>query len=208
MGFLKNLARELPGAVLDLIPGGEILGAVARAVTNTDDDQAAEIRLEANPELQVEYQKALLAHMAEQGRSEVARLEAENARLAEINRTMRSEAASEHWLVYTWRPVIGYCFGASLLGVTLAVLVLGYQALGMGKPEALGMIPQLLTAIAPLYAAFAGVLGIASWHRGKEKRVKAGELSADLVTALGAGALGDTGKTLISRVSRAIGGSE
>ena len=204
MGFIQNLARELPGAVLDLIPGGEILGAVARAVTNTDDDEAAERTLAVNPALQVEYQKALLASMVEQGKQEVDRLAAENERLAVVNQTMRMEAQSDHWVVYSWRPAIGFCFGLSLLVTTVAVIFLGYQAVVSGRPEALTMIPQVLTALTPLYAAFAGVLGIASWHRGKEKRVRAGELSAELATLDSAG---KTGKTFLGQIGRVLGGN-
>lgn len=39
----------------------------------------------------------------------------------------------------------------------------------------MALIPQLIGAMAALFATPMAILGVASWHRGKEKRALAGE---------------------------------
>jgi hypothetical protein len=72
--------------------------------------------------------------------------------LEAINKTMQAEAASEHWPTYSWRPFCGFVFGVMFLGVYF-VLPLLHQPVPVVPSEA--------------WIAIGGVLGVASWFRGK-----------------------------------------
>jgi hypothetical protein len=65
---------------------------------------------------------------------------------------MQTEAGSEHWPTYSWRPFIGFAFGVQLFG-TYFVLPL----LGMPVPA----IPEFA------WLSIGGILGVASFFRGK-----------------------------------------
>ena len=41
-------------------------------------------------------------------------VEAESRAQEAVNATMRAEAASEHWLQWSWRPLVGYSFVATI----------------------------------------------------------------------------------------------
>lgn len=127
-----------------------------------------------DPAQVVELKKAEMQHeewlieagiRREQIALETEKLAVENA--AAINATMQAEAAAEHWPTYSWRPFIGFVFGAAFLIVCVLVCILAYQAVLGGKPEAIQMIPSLIAAFAALFAIPAPILGVASWFRGR-----------------------------------------
>lgn len=118
-------------------------------------------------QFELEHEEELQRIRVEEGKLdlEMEKLAAANA--TDVNKTMQVEAASEHWPTYSWRPFIGATFGASFLFVTILCCLLAWKAIMGGKPEAMGMIPQLIGAFAALFAVPMPILGIASWFRGK-----------------------------------------
>ena len=72
--------------------------------------------------------------------------------LQAVNATMQAEAASDHWPTYTWRPFVGFIFGIMFLG-TYFILPL--------------MQIPVPTVPSEAWLAIGGVLGVASWFRGK-----------------------------------------
>lgn len=96
-------------------------------------------------------------------------------RLAVVNQTMQAESKSEHWVQYSWRPFWGVVSALAFLGLVIAVGVLAYEAIQKGNQNAMVMIPQLISSATMLFGIPAAILGVASWHRGKEKRIRAGE---------------------------------
>ncbi len=105
------------------------------------------------------------------------RIESDNLRV--INETMRGEAKSDHWVVYSWRPFIGYITGLAFITVCVFVCWLTWQAISSKDMNAMQMIPQVIFNFTTLFAIPGGILGLASHHRGKEKRLKAGENQLD-----------------------------
>jgi hypothetical protein len=89
-----------------------------------------------------------------------------------VNATMQVEAKSEHWPQWSWRPYWGFVSGTAFGCVCVLCCYLGYKAVMGGNSEALGMIPQLITAFAALFAIPGAILGVTAWHRGQEKRGK------------------------------------
>lgn len=150
LSIIAGLARYVPD-VIKWVSGSDKAADVAakaieiaKEVTGSKDGHEALDTLAAHPELAVQLkEKVLAAHLEE---TKVA-LEA----IKEVNATMRAETTSEHWPSYSWRPFIGFSFGAYI--ISLWVLPLFKLA-----PTAL--TPDLTLAIG-------GILGVASWFRGK-----------------------------------------
>lgn len=86
----------------------------------------------------------------------------------DINKTMQAEAASEHWPTYSWRPSIGFAIAINVVLTTLTVLVAYVGVMFFQKDAAvLSYIPAMIGAMAALLAAPSGIVGVASWFRGK-----------------------------------------
>ncbi len=92
---------------------------MARTVTGTDNGADALAAVKANPALALQLQQSWLAHEVELSREETRQL-------AEINATMRAEAASGDGYVRCWRPTLGYAVAltwtATIWGIALGVL--------------------------------------------------------------------------------------
>lgn len=81
---------------------------------------------------------------------------------SDINKTMQTEASSEHWPSYSWRPAIGFAVAFNLVSASLVVFI-AY----IFQPTLVHNIPEMLTAQAALNGVAMPILGIASWFRGK-----------------------------------------
>lgn len=141
---------------------------VAKGLTGKSDAGEAVAALKADPHLVLEFQKALMS-------LELELVREDNKALAEVNATMRAEATSEHWPQWSWRPFWGFTSGTAFLFVCILCCVLGYRAVTEKDMNALGMIPQLVSAFAALFAIAGAILGVTAWKRGQEKieRIKA-----------------------------------
>ncbi len=134
---------------------------IAKSVTGQPDGDAALKALQADPNLVLQYRKAVLDQELD-----FQKLAVQNA--SDINATMQAEAAAEHWPTYSWRPFIGFCFGllALISGATSAICYVGVMFFGVSA-AVLGQLPALIGSEAAIMATMAPVLGIASWYRGK-----------------------------------------
>lgn len=134
---------------------------VAQQVTGKPTGDQALAALQADPNLVLQYQKAMLDQ-----ETTFEQIAVQNA--ADINKSMQAESASEHWPTYSWRPFIGFCFGALGLisGITVAIAYCGVIFFRR-DPTILGSLPGMLGAEAAVMTTIAPVLGIASWFRGK-----------------------------------------
>lgn len=150
-GFAPLLGTLLGGpagtAIGTMVASGLGVGAtpdeVSQALT-VNPDAAVKLK-EIESKRQVELQALVV--QAEQNR-----LAAETSTILAVNATMQSEAKSDHWPTYTWRPFVGFVFGIMFLGV--------YFVLPLMKMP----VPTVPTEA---WFAIGGVLGVASWFRGK-----------------------------------------
>lgn len=108
---------------------------------------------------------------------EKLRLEAEAAqaqeatkRLAEINQTIRAEAASNDGYVRRWRPTFGY-----LVAIAWAVLTLAIAGSIVMAPGQAGTVAQAITALTPMWSVALAILGINVSKRSQDKQVAAGQ---------------------------------
>jgi hypothetical protein len=119
--------------------------AVTEAISGMvgDPEQVAKLR-----SIEHEFQE----HMAELGYTHIEKLEELNTRGIEaVNTTMQSESAAEHWPSYSWRPAIGFSFAAYITAQWLLPLF--------------HITPPVISS--ELMIAIGGILGVASWFRGK-----------------------------------------
>ncbi len=191
MDIKKLLTESLPDLAEDLFPPVAIVRDFARLIAGTDDDEEASARIAADPALQAEMQTAVLQHVLSMTRAEIDRIRAENEVLKEVNETMRVEAQSPNWWASAWRPFWGGISALAFLAVCVLVCVLAWRAVTTGSADALDMVPRLTAEFAMLFTIPGAILGVASWHRGKEKRIQAGEGS---------------GPSLVNRTIRALKG--
>lgn len=117
---------------------------IAKTITGKETGGDALQALQADPALVLQFRKAVLDQAVQ-----FEQLAVQNA--ADINATMRAEAASEHWPSYSWRPAIGFSFAAYVTAQW--VLPLCHVA-----------PPQIDSE---LMLAVGSILGVASWFRGK-----------------------------------------
>lgn len=157
--FVPQIVRWIAGDKAGMV--AQKVVDVAQQVTGQPTGDAALKALQADPNLVLQYRQAVLAQEVQ-----FEQLAVQNA--ADVNKTMQSEAASEHWPTYSWRPYIGFCFGTLGLtsGITVAVAFLGVMFFKMDA-AVLAQLPGMLGAEAAVMATMAPVLGIASWFRGK-----------------------------------------
>lgn len=163
--LIEGLSAIAPTVANLALPGsGPLVHSLMRAVTgdgpDTAIDQVAD-KIAADPALMVALQQAAMEHELN-----LARLEVE--KLAVVNATMQAEAKSEHWPQWSWRPYNGFLFGTS---VVLIYFIL--PALDKTVPS----VPEWI------WMGWAAILGVATWDRGKEKRIKAGDSNEGLLAS-------------------------
>lgn len=152
---------------------GAALQAVSRAVLNrpdgTESEVAQAIQSGLPPDAVVALQKADNDfHLAMEQQFTAQQAQAvQNA--ADVNASLQAEAKADHWPTYSWRPWIGFCFGANLiLSTTLVIGVFAAQVFNApGADKAIAALPGTLGALAAISGLATPILGIASWFRGR-----------------------------------------
>lgn len=135
---------------------------IAQSITGQPTGDASIKALQADPNLVLQYRRAVLDQ-------EVAfqQLAVQNA--ADVNKSMQTEAGAEHWPSYSWRPFIGFGVGFNTFASgVLVLIVFGPVMMGSAPAaQAIANLPAALGALAAVNATVLPILGIASWFRGK-----------------------------------------
>lgn len=158
----KDLVKMVGGAapILGTLiggPAGTAIGAMIASglgVGNTPDEVSQALTI--NPDAAVKLKQIEATRQTELQtllvQSEANRLAADTATIQAVNATMQVEAKAEHWPTYSWRPFVGFVFGTMIFGVYF-VLPLAHLPVPVVPTEA--------------WLAIGGVLGVASYFRGK-----------------------------------------
>lgn len=161
-----GLAQFAP-SIIKLLTGSDKAGAVADSVveiakTVTGNDQGVEAlkTIQADPAKAMEFRAAIAAQ--EQALQRIAADAAQS-----VNETMRTEAESEHWPTYSWRPAIGFAVALAVLLSVLTVFFAYGAVIFYNRSEGLQHLPGILAAIAGIIGVVSPILGIASWFRGR-----------------------------------------
>ncbi len=166
LGELIADSAPLLGSALGPVgaAGGAVIASIFGTKNNPDDIAAA---IKADPNAALKLKEIELKNS--QDLTKIA-LEAGTARIKSVNQTIQTESKSDKWWVSGWRPFWGYT--SAVAWAFLAISIGSAIWRGDGLEVALNTfttIPESFWLI-PL-----AILGVASWHRGKEKRIKAGE---------------------------------
>jgi hypothetical protein len=151
------LGRIAPilGTLIGGPAGAAVGGLVASALGTGADPQEVVTALQTNPDAavklkqiekdrQVELQGLLVQHAANQVR-------AETEQMVSVNQTMQVETKAEHWWSSGWRPFIGFSFGLYICSMFMLPLF---------EKTPVTLSPDVMLAVG-------GILGVASWFRGK-----------------------------------------
>lgn len=175
--FAPMIAGWLGGAKAEDV-ATKVVG-IAQQVTGAPSPDAAAVQIQGDPALQEKFQEAVLAEhlqiaqMAhDETMAEIAlegkAMDATVQNMAAVNATMQAEDHSDHWPTYTWRPFVGFVFGAALL---ISVLVVAVAYIGvifkLSPPDVLSQLPAFITSMGVLLAVPLPILGVASYFRGK-----------------------------------------
>ncbi|MFM0256114.1 3TM-type holin [Paraburkholderia sediminicola] len=157
--FAPMIAGWLGGSKAEDV-AGKLVG-IAQAVTGQSAPDAALAAIQSDPNLSLQFQKAVLDQQAQLAQIaadiEKAQLAADQANTAVVNQTMQVEAKADHWPTYAWRPFVGFCFGFAWIGAYFIIPVLRGWWPNIAQPS----IPP------EAWVAIGGVLGVASFFRGK-----------------------------------------
>jgi len=146
---LVKMGLPLLGAALP-VPGGAALGAALAAHIGAASSSPADIALAlASPEALEKAHEFELTHQEMITRITV---DAEIRAVEAVNRTMQSEAASDHWPTYSWRPFLG--FSAGFIIIFSYIVAPTFEL----KPVPID---------AQVWLFLTAVLGVASYFRGK-----------------------------------------
>lgn len=169
--FAPMIAGWLGGSKAEEV-AGKVVG-IAQAVTGQAAPDAALAAIQADPNLSMQFQKAVLdqqAHLAEIAADVTkAELAADQASTSAVNATMQEEAKADHWPTYSWRPFVGFCFGFNLVLATIMVAgVFAAQVFNApGADKAIAALPAALGSLSVICGLAAPILGISSYFRGK-----------------------------------------
>lgn len=177
MDWLDKLKQYAPDIALAIATGGTSALAttatriLAKELTGDEGgtlDQLKPAIENATPTMLQNLTRANNDYLLEQSRIE-------NKRLGIINQTMQVEANSENSWASKWRPFWGFVsaisFGIISISIAIAFAILAYK----DPAEAIKTLPTFITSLAALFSIPGAILGVSAWHRGKEKRIKAGE---------------------------------
>jgi len=161
-------------------PFGGILSSVVSSVFGVEDNPEAVLEaIKKDPNAAVKLQqiqsdeRVRLQQLSTQ--TALAKVQAKSNELLAINNTMQAESKSEKWPQYSWRPFVGFTYGIAFLAVTVFTCILAYKGIIEGMSESMTMIPQFIGSMSALFGVVMPILGFASYHRGKAKRIAAGE---------------------------------
>lgn len=145
----------------------QILSTV-RDITGEKYDDAAVKVLRNNPAMVQALTEALYRHQEILTEMDTRETLARENNAAAVNQTMQAESRAAHWPGYSWRPFIGFCFGATAIcsSLTVAMCYLGVMFF-QADSQILSVLPGMIGAEAGIMATMSPVLGIASWFRGK-----------------------------------------
>ncbi|MDN3524338.1 3TM-type holin [Halomonas sabkhae] len=172
------------GSLIGTPATGAAVGMIAKALGTDANPDAIVQELEHNPEAANKLAAVEREHERELTRMN---LEAQTARLGQVNRTMRAEAASNDAYVRRWRPTYGYLTAAAwfiqMTGFTVILGVVAFRTPGE-LASVVGALGAVLSALLGLWGIALAVLGINVRERSKDKQVAAGQRPKGFMNAL------------------------
>jgi Holin of 3TMs, for gene-transfer release len=164
-------AAPILGTLIGGPAGAAVGGLVSAALGCANEPSAVNEALKTNPEAAVK-----LAQIESDERVKLqgllvdqAKMEMDSAARAagDVNKSIQTEAASEHWPTYSWRPAIGFAVALAVLMSVITVFAAYGALIFTGNDKGLANLPGILASVAGIIGVVSPILGIASWFRGK-----------------------------------------
>lgn len=155
-----SVGAPLLGTVL-LGPAGGAIGAAVGSLfgVESDDPEAIIEAIAGDPEARAKLLEFQLAQQVELRKLAVQQAEIESAErmntISEVNKTMRAESKSEHWMQYSWRPFNGF-----MLPISIILIYFWLPLIGKTVPD----VPQWI------WILWVSVLGVATYGRNQTKQ--------------------------------------
>lgn len=175
VGGMVAKAAPLVGSILGGPAGGAVGGLVAKALGSEATPEAAAEALKADPEALERVRKLEMENERELTRMH---LESETARLTQVNKTMRAEAASDDAYVRRWRPTFGYAVALAWVIQALGIIGASLYAAIASPTEAgpiINAVGNMVSALGMQWAVALSVLGVNVAKRSQDKQVAAGQ---------------------------------
>ena len=153
-------------------PAGAAIGSlIASAIGTENTPSAVSQALQVSPDaavklaqIEADERVKLQGLITDQAKADIA---AQAQASSDVNKSIQTEAASEHWPTYGWRPAIGFAVALAVVLSVFTVFAAYGAAIIYGKSEGLAQLPGILAAVAGIIAVVSPILGIASYFRGK-----------------------------------------
>lgn len=170
----KRVAQAAPILGGAIGPGGAAVGGLVASLFGVENDpDAINQALDSDPEAAIKLRELENEHRRELIRLQ---LEAETARHAQINKTMRAELATEDRYKSYWRPTFGYL---AALTWTVQGLALVYAI--VADPAEAPRIIEAIGSLGFMWSVALGVLGIQIHARSRDKQTAAGQQPTGLL---------------------------
>ena len=171
-------AAPLIGGLLGGPAGAAVGGIVASALGVPAQPDAVAEALRADPAAFVKLREAEMAHERE---LQAMTLQAETARLAEVNATIRAEATSGDRFVARWRPFFGY-----IMAITWAAQMFAIAWVIVSDAASAPAVIAAMASLGTIWSVGLAVVGVSVWKRSADKAVAAGADPAAGFKAVGA----------------------
>lgn len=166
--------------------GGQIVGQIVQNLGLGPEASETEIEkaiVAANPEILVEIRRIELQMIEAQHSVLMNREDNDTRRIEAVNEAIKAEVIGNP-CAGAWRPLWGRwsCYGFWISLYTLIILTV-VDVIAFGGASLVPHLPIILGALTGVFILPASILGVASYHRGIEKRVLAGEVRIPSATA-------------------------
>lgn len=192
---IADVAPTLVGTAVNIaVPGaGSLVEKMIRQVTGSGEDvpiEEAAKKLCNDPAAMVEMRRIAadkevkLAQIAAETARKMAAGEVtkhisdnktEASTIESVNKTMRVEAPQHKWSGM-WRPFWGFCSAVAFVIIVIGFVGAMFYAIAKTNTDFINALPMMIMAIVALFGVPGAILGVASWHRGVQKRVESGEV--------------------------------
>lgn len=161
-GAVASAAPAL-GSALGGPAGGAVGALIAGALGVEESPDAVQKALQSDPDAAVKLQRIAKEHERELRKMT---LEAETTRLAEINKTMRSELSHDGFFKSGWRPAIGWVLALTIAGLMSSLI----YSIFMEPSKA----PAVIDSATVIISLMLMVLGVSVKKRSDDKAISQG----------------------------------
>lgn len=164
-------------------PAGAAIGSIAASALGVEaTPDAVSAAIKKDPEAAAKLKAAEMENARE---LRAMTLQAETARIAAVNETMRAEIVSGDKFTRRWRPLFGY-----IMAVTWGLIMAALAWTIVAKPDQAPNVVSAMASLGTIWSVALAVVGVSVWSRSNDKAALAGNVRT------GFGVLGALGQRI------------